>query len=397
MFEGQTTAIDPRTVCLLGGLVALLSAAAVGLLRGLHERSAAAVTTIAWALVAHAVSMLLAAANGALGDVDTMRASFAALAASAVLTAVGLRALYGQPTRQRLVNYALGAATLLALLLPGGRAPLFAMFATQAACAAVAAHAVFAGREPGAPMGRVGLLALLGVLGLGATARAFGVAAGHEVGLAPDAMRVGPLPGLVLMLYALAPIVLMTLGLKVVYGRLVADVRQQAVTDELTGLASRRYLFGHGDPWLTARGQSANFTALMMIDVDHFKSINDRFGHDTGDRVLRHVAVVLRGALRSDSVLARYGGEEFCALVPVADQTEAEAAAERVRDAVESQPFPIPDGCIDVTVSIGLAFHRPGLTLREVLRTADRRVYYAKACGRNRVIGEIDTLQAAIV
>lgn len=84
-------------------------------------------------------------------------------------------------------------------------------------------------------------------------------------------------------------------------------------------------------------------------------------------------------------------------MVPVSDPAEAEAVAERVRDAVQARPFLLAGGSIDVTVSIGLACHRPGLTLREVLRTADSRVYFAKASGRNKVVSEYPVLEEAIV
>ena len=135
----------------------------------------------------------------------------------------------------------------------------------------------------------------------------------------------------------------------------------------------------------------------MRIDVARLSVINGRCGREVGDPVLSHVAGVRRDTMRRDSVRARYGGEEFCAMVPVADQNEAESVAERVRAAVHARPFLLAGGSIEVTVSIGLAFHRPGLTLREVLRTADSRVYFAKAAGRNKVIGDHPLLEEAIV
>ena len=397
MWNALSSAVDLRTAYLLGGLVALLSGATVGMLRGLHEPSRAAVTTLAWSLCATAIAQLLAAGRGMWPDVVAVRLALVAACTGAVLMLAAVRSLYGRDTPPRVLRYALGTVAVLVLVLPGPKASIVLTFTVLAACALMGGRAALQGREPGAPAGRIGLLALLSVMAIGTALRALDVAILPAHAITEGGAQLGSLQGPVAIVFALGGLALMILSLKIVYGRLLADVRHQAVTDELTGLSSRRHLFGHGDPWLTARSRAANFTALMMIDVDHFKSINDRFGHDVGDRVLRHVATVLRGALRSDSVLARYGGEEFCALVPVQDQNEAEAAAERVRGAVECQPFPLTDGCVDVTVSIGLAFHRPGLTLREVLRTADRRVYYAKACGRNRVVGEADTLQAAIV
>jgi diguanylate cyclase (GGDEF)-like protein len=314
------------------------------------------------------------------------------------LLLMAVRALYDRPTPMGVQAPLIGLFALTVLQLPDPRHALIVVFAVQTGVQRDR-------RDP--RRGRGGAARARGPPGRAGRAWSMLALAGgfrlidmlRMSTLEVEALntRTEPNRGPLVMVYSFTSLVMMLAYLGIVYGRLLADVRHMASTDELTGLASRRYLFGHGEPWLTARGRAAHYTALMMIDVDRFKSINDRFGHEIGDRVLRHVAVVLRDAMRGDSVLARYGGEEFCAMVPVSDPAEAEAVAERVRDAVQARPFLLAGGSIDVTVSIGLACHRPGLTLREVLRTADSRVYFAKASGRNKVVSEYPVLEEAIV
>jgi diguanylate cyclase (GGDEF)-like protein len=128
--------------------------------------------------------------------------------------------------------------------------------------------------------------------------------------------------------------------------------------------------------------------ALLMVDIDNFKNINDQHGHGIGDLVLRHVANVLRQSLRPDSLIVRYGGDEFCALVPVPGEAAAFVVAERLRSTMEASPYRLDNQRIPVTLSIGVTVHRHGKTLRQLLDEADRRAYRAKAGGRNRVVAE---------
>jgi len=131
-----------------------------------------------------------------------------------------------------------------------------------------------------------------------------------------------------------------------------------------------------------------------MIDLDDFKNVNDRHGHGIGDELQRHVAALLRGALRPDSLIVRYGGDEFCALVPVPGEAAAFGVAERLRATIEASPYCHESLPLPITMSIGVSIHRPGRTLREMLDEADRRAYRAKSQGRNRVVAD-DPLVAA--
>jgi two-component system cell cycle response regulator len=170
--------------------------------------------------------------------------------------------------------------------------------------------------------------------------------------------------------------------------RLRADLGQaleMALTDPLTGFYNQRYLMRHLRG-LLATGQP-NGIAVMMVDVDHFKSVNDRWGHPTGDRALKAVAEMLRGRTRVFDSIARYGGEEFVVVMPGAGPQDACSAAERLRHAIERMEFiPEPGAVHRITVSIGVSFGNGGVTTPEqLLQMADHAMYKAKRGGRNKV------------
>ncbi len=160
---------------------------------------------------------------------------------------------------------------------------------------------------------------------------------------------------------------------------------EMALTDPLTGLYNQRYLMRHLHG-LLASGR-ADGLALMMIDVDYFKTVNDRFGHAAGDRALRLIAETLRGRTRVFDSIARYGGEEFVVVMPGTGEHDAAAAAERLRRAIEDLGFAPQEGKRHpLTVSIGLAFAGAHITTAEqLLQAADQAMYRAKRSGRNRV------------
>jgi diguanylate cyclase (GGDEF)-like protein len=186
---------------------------------------------------------------------------------------------------------------------------------------------------------------------------------------------------------SISPLLTALIVLGVLNARMSDRLLKLALTDELTGVHTRRHLLEAAPEIiarLRARGSRA---AVMMFDLDHFKRVNDVHGHQVGDRVLRHAAAIMRKALRADSLLARYGGEEFCAIVPAGDEVEALAAAERVRGALASRPIALNGVSIALTVSIGVAVQRGDLRFDELLVLADDHVYAAKTQGRNRVVG----------
>jgi diguanylate cyclase (GGDEF)-like protein len=121
-----------------------------------------------------------------------------------------------------------------------------------------------------------------------------------------------------------------------------------------------------------------------MVDIDHFKKVNDTYGHDGGDRALVAVAQAMRGALRPEATLGRLGGEEFAVLLPQADQNAAMVAAERLRQAVERLSVEIDGAALKITVSIGVTEVGSGQAFEAALQHADEALYQAKKTGRNR-------------
>ncbi|MCX7319769.1 MAG: GGDEF domain-containing protein [Hyphomicrobiales bacterium] len=156
--------------------------------------------------------------------------------------------------------------------------------------------------------------------------------------------------------------------------------KSDAMTDPLTGLLNRRALF---EDRSQAVVQNA---AVLLMDLDHFKAINDKFGHAGGDRVLRVFAEVIFSNIRAHDVAARLGGEEFCILLSSSGPKSAASVAERIRATLEGLAFQAPEGTIKATVSIGVAIRSSAPeTLQTLLNRADAALYRAKADGRNRV------------
>jgi two-component system cell cycle response regulator len=161
-----------------------------------------------------------------------------------------------------------------------------------------------------------------------------------------------------------------------------------AVTDELTGLYNRRYFDRHLALMLGKAQEQARDMALMLIDMDYFKSVNDTHGHAVGDAVLREFSDRLRRNIRGVDLACRFGGEEFVVLMPDTDFSQAQLVAERVRAAIAERGFDTPVGrALNVTVSVGVALNDgAGDTPDELLKRTDIALYRAKREGRNRVV-----------
>lgn len=168
--------------------------------------------------------------------------------------------------------------------------------------------------------------------------------------------------------------------------RLRAELAEEAVRDPLTGLHNRRHLDRALRADLASRPRAGTL-AVLVVDVDHFKAVNDRFGHAAGDRVLTAVAGTLAAAVREGDTAARLGGEEFVLVLPGADAAAALERAEQVRRAVAALRHPPDGGSLRVTVSTGVAVcPADGATAGDLLEAADRALYAAKAGGRDRVV-----------
>lgn len=161
---------------------------------------------------------------------------------------------------------------------------------------------------------------------------------------------------------------------------------EMAITDPLTGLHNRRYIASRLRQAMESANHGGAPVSLLIADIDHFKAINDRFGHEGGDRVLRCFAERLLRDLRALDLAARYGGEEFVIVMPGAGKAEARIAAERLRASIAAEPFLVGDAqSTPVTVSIGYAQARTGEDADTLLRRADEALYIAKDGGRNRI------------
>jgi two-component system cell cycle response regulator len=161
-----------------------------------------------------------------------------------------------------------------------------------------------------------------------------------------------------------------------------------AVTDELTGLYNRRYFDRHLNVMLGKAHEQERDMALMILDIDHFKAVNDNHGHDVGDAVLREFAARLKRNIRGVDLACRFGGEEFVVLMPDTDTSQAEAVAERVRQSMAEKTFEVGTARpLSVTVSVGVSIRENLVdTPESLIKRADVALYRAKREGRNRVI-----------
>jgi two-component system, cell cycle response regulator len=166
------------------------------------------------------------------------------------------------------------------------------------------------------------------------------------------------------------------------------EMYERTVRDALTGLYNRAYLLNQIGVLAERSASQGIGLAVLMLDIDHFKQINDRYGHLAGDDVLRQVAAVIRESTRSEDLVARFGGEEFVVVLPVSVPDLAADRAERIRSNLAERTVMAEGIGIRVTASIGLAFAPAGRSRNEMalIMTADEALYRAKADGRNRVV-----------
>lgn len=190
--------------------------------------------------------------------------------------------------------------------------------------------------------------------------------------------------------YGVMPIFLATMLLSVINARLKERLALRALTDELTGTMTRRALRELAPETITRARAQGRRVAVLMLDIDYFKNVNDRYGHLVGDEVIRTVANVVREQLRPDGLVTRYGGEEFALLVPVSDVTIARQVAERLRQAVAHRPCRSGEIELPVTASVGLTMLGPEDSLDAALMRADEALYRAKRAGRDRVEASLE-------
>ncbi len=165
------------------------------------------------------------------------------------------------------------------------------------------------------------------------------------------------------------------------------ELEQISITDSLTQVFNRRFFMERARQEVKRVNRYGSSVSLLMIDIDHFKKVNDTYGHLAGDSVLNGVARLVKGRLRETDVLARYGGEEFMLIATPMDREGAVILGERIRALIESHPFNFDGKSISVTVSIGVSSWKPEMkeNFEELIRLADDALYGAKEEGRNRV------------
>ncbi|MGE0402109.1 MAG: GGDEF domain-containing protein [Kofleriaceae bacterium] len=167
------------------------------------------------------------------------------------------------------------------------------------------------------------------------------------------------------------------------------EVYRMSITDGMTGVHNKRYLLELLERDIGMAQRLGNQLSLLMIDIDHFKKINDTYGHLAGDQALKELCRRIEPRLRSTDVLARYGGEEFAVVLPATPREGALQVAEMLRETIAAAPFTHEQTQIPATISLGLATTEPGtpITVTELIKRADDNLYEAKRSGRNRVVG----------
>jgi diguanylate cyclase (GGDEF)-like protein len=192
------------------------------------------------------------------------------------------------------------------------------------------------------------------------------------------------------LMLAILPVIGTTAFLLMASERIRWQWERAAAIDFLTDLPNRRTIVSHGEARFNAARRTGGAFAIAIIDIDHFKAINDKFGHNVGDLALKHIANILNETCRGPSMVGRQGGEEFVALLDDAAADDALAAGERLRLAIANKPLNLPNSALTtltITASIGVSTIKPDDNgLDDLLRRADEALYEAKSAGRNRVV-----------
>jgi diguanylate cyclase (GGDEF)-like protein len=173
------------------------------------------------------------------------------------------------------------------------------------------------------------------------------------------------------------------------------EIHRLTIIDVLTHIPNRRHLFQFLERELLRSARYHRPLAIVLFDIDHFKAVNDRFGHLGGDFTLKELAGQVRATVRKEGLFARFGGEEFAVVLPEADLAVALNVAERIRSRIDHHAFAYAGATFSITVSIGVAATdgKQVLTAEEIIAQADAHLYQAKREGRNRVAASRDSLK----
>ncbi|WP_303850122.1 diguanylate cyclase [Seleniivibrio woodruffii] len=163
-------------------------------------------------------------------------------------------------------------------------------------------------------------------------------------------------------------------------------IEKLALTDSLTGLANRRSIMNQLAVEVSRCDRNGGFFSLIMCDIDFFKRVNDTYGHDTGDYVLRNVADVMRANLRQQDIVSRWGGEEFLIMLPLTELEKAVSVAEKLREAIKSTEMSFAGENFRVTMTFGVSGYDKGMGIEHSIKKADDALYTGKQTGRNKVV-----------
>jgi diguanylate cyclase (GGDEF)-like protein/PAS domain S-box-containing protein len=166
----------------------------------------------------------------------------------------------------------------------------------------------------------------------------------------------------------------------------MAELDRLSQTDALTHLLNRRGLFYHFEKEMSRAQRTGRSFSIILCDIDHFKRINDTYGHDCGDQVLVSVASLIQKTLRENDLVARWGGEEFYLLLPETELTSAHTLADRIKSSLAEVSCSYGGISLSPTMTFGIAGHAIGASMDEILRRADMALYYGKTKGRNRIV-----------
>lgn len=381
--------LDVRTTIMIAAALALL--VGMSLRYVLRDYPAAMWPSIRlWMLgtLLQSVAWVLYALRDQVPDLLAMVVGNALLSLSFARQIQGLRIFVGRPTSHLLIYAPVVATTLLEIVftypLPSMRwrtVTVSAVFCVQMC------SAIFALLDVPAPRRRSQLLtaAAFGLLAL-----VLGVRTAFE-GLRSETLvhvfAPAPMQTIVFGIAAVFPTVAMLGFVLMCSDRLHQELERQATVDSLTGISNRRTLGELAARAIAAAHRHQRALAVLLVDADHFKKINDVYGHEVGDEALQTIAATLQCALRGEDLFGRLGGEEFVVVMPDADESAARAGAERLRHAVEQVALVARHRRVPLHVSIGVAVIAAGDDFASMLRRADQAMYAAKRGGRNRVIG----------
>jgi len=380
---------DLRTVYLVGSCTTMLAVLTFVALHRMYARALPALHAYALAMLCTAMALGLGALRDSLPEWAGFIASNALVSVGSILVFEGTRRLFGKATPQAWLAVPIAATTLLWIWF--GNAPaevrlrVLTMSAMQFAFSAATAFVIFRASEFGRLPYVRALFVFFVTFGGVNLARGLHTLFNTQV-LRDSVFAANPLQLAFVVCFALSPIAFALLIQMVLHARISSELHRRATTDDLTGLLSRGHFFDLVREELEQASNSSRVRHLLMIDLDHFKSINDVHGHSAGDTALQHAARVLQAALGNHGLLGRYGGEEFCALIVSNSPAAAEYIVERMHKALESAPLLIDGERLRLTASIGTVPVAGPDTLERALVLADQCVYRAKTEGRNRVV-----------